>query len=344
VKTRFGAAGATVVALAAVLAVAAHAANTLDLYFIDVEGGQSTLIVTPAGESLLVDTGYGGNDGRDARRIMAAVRAAGLTRIDYLLITHFHQDHDSGIVDLAPQIPIGTFVDHGGLTADAAKDADILRAYNAYAAIRAKGTHLDAKPGDRIPLKSVDVVVVASAAATINAPLVDGGQANPGCPAAAPDPGEKLENPRSTGFHLRFGRFRFIDLGDLSGAPLFALLCPKNLLGPIDLYLLPHHGGDDVSHPAYAAAFAPRAAIVNNGEGKGGGVRTFAMLHRIPGLDVWQLHRSANPAAQNFADERIANINTTTGWAIKVSAAADGSFTITNQRTGASKTYPGPAR
>ena len=333
-----------VVVLAALLAIAAHAAQTLDLYFIDVEGGQSTLIVTPAGESLLVDTGYGGNDGRDARRIMAAVRDAGLTRIDYLLITHFHQDHDTGIVDLAPQIPIGTFVDHGGVSPDLAKDADILREYNAYVAIRSKGKHLDAVPGDRIPLKGVDVVIVSSAAATITTPMAGGGQANAACSGTAPEPGEKLENPRSTGFHLQFGRFRFIDLGDLSGGPLFALFCPKNMLGPADLYLLPHHGGDDVSHPAYAAALRPRVALLNNGETKGGGAKTFSMLHRIAGLDVWQLHRSTNAGVENFADARIANLDTKTGFGIKVSASADGAFTMTNQRTGAVKTYPRPLR
>lgn len=336
-----------VVAFAAVLAIAAHAAKTFDIYFIDVEGGQSTLIVTPAGESLLVDTGYGGNGGRDARRIMAAVREAGLTKIDYLLITHFHQDHDTGIVDLAPQIPITTFVDHGGLSADAPKDAgyaDVLRAYNAYVAIRAKGKHLDAKPGDRIPLSGVDVVVVSSAAATITTPLPGGGQPNAACTPRAPDAGEPIENPRSTGFALRFGNFRFVDLGDLSGAPLFALFCQRNLLGPADLYLLPHHGGDDVSHPAYAAALQPRAAILNNGETKGGGAKTFSMLHQIAGLEVWQLHRSSNSGAENFANERIANLDTNTGFGLKMSASDDGAFTITNQRTGATTTYSGASR
>ena len=342
-KTRSGAAGATaVVALAALLAIAAHAARTLDIYFIDVEGGQSTLLVTPAGESLLVDTGYGGNDARDARRIMAAVRDAGLTKIDYLLITHFHQDHDTGIVDLAPQIPIGTFVDHGGLSQDAPKDAgykDILRAYDAYVAIRAKGRHIDAKPGDRIPLKGVDVVVVSSAAATITSALGGGGQANPACTPQAPDPAEPIENPRSTGFHLRFGTFRFIDLGDLTGRPLFTLFCQKNLLGPVDAYLVPHHGGDDVSNPAYAAALQPRAAIVNNGETKGGGAKTLAMLRQAGRLDVWQLHRSTNRGVENVADARIANLDTTTGFALKLSASDDGAFTITNQRTGETRAY-----
>ena len=184
------------------LTVGASAANTLDIYFIDVEGGQSTLIVTPAGQSLLVDTGFGGSDGRDAGRIMAAVRDAGIKQIDYLLITHFHGDHNGGIVDLAPQIPVRTFVDHGGLSADAPKDTrypDVLASFNKYVALRAKGSHLNAKPGDRIPLKGLEVVVVSSATATITKPLTGGGQPNAACTPDFPGPGEAFENPRSTG-------------------------------------------------------------------------------------------------------------------------------------------------
>src|SRR5213593_309856 len=101
-------------------AVAAMPATTLDIYFIDVEGGQSTLIVTPRGEALLVDTGFAANGfndtsnrGRDARLIIAAARDAGLKRIDYLLTTHFHADHDGGVTDVVAQIPIDTFIDHG---------------------------------------------------------------------------------------------------------------------------------------------------------------------------------------------------------------------------------------
>jgi glyoxylase-like metal-dependent hydrolase (beta-lactamase superfamily II) len=104
--------------------------NTLDIYFIDVEGGQATLVVTPAGETLLIDTGFP-SDGtfasvpgdphkaRDANRILAAARAAGVKRIDYLLITHFHADHDGAVPELAQLIPIRTFVDHGSPGPDA---------------------------------------------------------------------------------------------------------------------------------------------------------------------------------------------------------------------------------
>ena len=331
-------------ALTVALGVATAAAATLDIYFIDVEGGQSTLIVTPAGESLLVDAGYAGNDGRDAGRIVAAARDAGIARIDYLLITHFHSDHDGGVPELAAQMPIGTFIDHGDVTSPGTSNPESqLRAFAAYAAVRADRPHLQPQPGDRLPLKGVDAIVVSSSGAVIGTPLPGAGQPNSACPESAPRALEPLENPRSTGFLLRYGRFRFIDLGDLTGQPLFALFCPSNLIGRADLYLVPHHGGSDAAHAAFGAALQPRVALLNNGATKGGDPLTFAMLHETAGIDVWQLHRSTNEGAANFADERIANLDETTGHWIKVSANEDGSFRVTNGRTGTGKQYPAPA-
>ena len=262
--------------------------EALDIYFIDVEGGQSTLLVTPAGQSLLVDTGFAGsgfndasNRGRDARRIAAVARDAGLKRIDFLLTTHFHADHVGGVVDLVQQIPIRTFIDHGRPAPATEKDSiGSLAAFNAYAAVRAKGRHLEPKPGDRLPLKGVDAVVVSSALATIVKPLAGAGGRNSSCPAFGLPAQEPDENPRSTGFLLRFGKFRFLDVGDLTGKPLFALACPNDLVGPLDVYLVAHHGGADAADPATLAAFRPRVAILNNGERKGGAPEMFAALRR----------------------------------------------------------------
>jgi competence protein ComEC len=340
--------------LGAALAVAAIAGSSwhlaaagerpLSIYFIDVEGGQSTLIVTPAGQSLLVDTGYAAN-GRDASRILAAAKDAGVTRIDHLLLTHFHPDHEGGLTDLSGKIPIGTVYDHGDFDRSATMLADpgwprLLAAYDGFVAARGRRKHVVPGVGTRLPLKGVEVTWVSSAGATIRTAVAGAGQPNPACPGSAPNPGEPLENPRSTGFYLRYGAFRFLDLGDLSGQPLFALMCPNMLLGAIDLYLVPHHGGGDVSYPATFAAARPRVAIVNNGETKGGAADAFDALHHVQGLeDVWQLHRAANPAVANFADPQIANLDESTGHWIKATAAADGSFTVTNGRTGESRHY-----
>jgi competence protein ComEC len=332
--------------LAAAPWIGAAGRTTLDMYFIDVEGGQSTLIVTPAGESLLVDTGYATPDHRDAGRIVAAARDAGVTAIDYLLITHCHPDHDAGVVELSRRIPIKTFFDHGDLLRTPAATGEArwpstVAAYEAYAAVRRSGKHVEPKIGDRLPLKGLDAVWVSTAAATIGKAVAGGGAKNATCPAAAPAAAEMLENPRSTGFHLRFGEFRFVDLGDLSGAPLFALVCPNNLLGPVDLYLVPHHGGGDVAYPATFAAVTPRAVVVNNGAIKGGSAAVFDAIRRAPGAaDGWQLHRSEIPDVKNLADSQIANLNDSTAHWLKVSAKTDGSFVVTNGRTGVSKRYP----
>jgi competence protein ComEC len=347
---------AALVALIALACAAAalHAArSTLDIYFIDVEGGQSTLIATPAGETLLVDTGFPGPGGgfdaaagdpaqaRDAQRILAAARDAGAAQIDYLLTTHFHADHDGGVVELAQLLPIRTFVDHGRVLPDAEENvAGTLRAFDAYAAVRAKGRHLEPRPGDRIPLKGIESIVVSAAGATLTKPLPGAGGRTTGCAAAAPPAQEPHENPRSTGVRIQFGRFRFLDLGDLTGPPLYALACPENMVGPVDVYLVAHHGGLDAADPATFAAFRPRVSIVNNGAVKGGAPELFRTLHASPNAgEVYQLHRSQNAGADNFADDRIANLDTTTAHWIKASASADGSFTVTNARTGRTTRY-----
>jgi len=318
-------------------------AKTLDIYFIDVEGGQSTLIVTPRGESLLVDTGFAANGfddtsnrGRDAQRIVAVVRAAGLKRIDYLLTTHFHADHDGGVTDVMAQIPIETFIDHDNVLPEAEQGSPgTLEAFRAYAAARAKARrHIIAKAGDRLPLKHMHAVIVSSAGKVIDKPILGPPKPNAVCapsPMAAQD---IYENPRSTGFVLQFGKFRFLDAGDLTGKPLFDLVCPLNLIGEVDAYLVAHHGGPDAADPATFAGFNPRIVLLNNGSTKGGAADMFRLLHRLTGFDVWQLHRSLNADSENFADERIANLDEATSHWIKLSANADGSFRVTNARTG----------
>jgi beta-lactamase superfamily II metal-dependent hydrolase len=345
-------------ALVAGIVASGVAAKTLDIYFIDVEGGQATLIVTPAGESLLIDTGFPGSAGtfqslpgdpksaRDAQRIVAAAKDAGIARIDNLLVTHFHADHVGGVVELSQLLPIRTFIDHGTVLPAAESVAGTLAAFDRYAAVRAKGRHLEPKVGGRLPLKGVNAVVVSSAGATIAKPLTGAGRPNAACAATVGATApfgiaaqEKNENPRSTGIRLQYGKFRFLDIGDLSGPPLFSLVCPTDLVGPVDVYLVAHHGGLDAADPATFAAFKPRVAVLNNGAVKGGAAETLATLHGAPGVDVWQLHKTTNAGAENFADDRIANLDDRTAHWIKLSANGDGSFRVTNGRTGAETIY-----
>jgi beta-lactamase superfamily II metal-dependent hydrolase len=343
-------------ALAAGMAGVAAAATpaTLSIYFIDVEGGQSTLIVTPDGHSLLIDTGWAGDGSgfkpgdphaaRDANRIVAAARDAGVTRIDTLLITHFHPDHDGGVSELAQLMPIGVFVDHGAPDPKAASNVeDTPAAFAAYEKVRAAGTaHLMPRPGDRLPIAGLETTVVSSAGATLSQPLPGAGRSNALCPAQAPPARDPYENPRSTGVLIRYGRFRFLDVGDLSGSPLYALACPRDLIGPVDVYLVAHHGGPDVADPATFAAFRPRVAVMNNGLTKGGARVTYQALHQVPGLqDVWQLHRSAEALDSNFPDAYVANLDESSAYWIKLTARRDGSFRIENPRTGAWHDYRG---
>ena len=339
----------------AVIVAAGTGTNTLDIYFIDVEGGQSTLLVTPAGQTLLIDAGFPGSgtfrsrpgdagSARDAKRIVAAARDAGVTAIDFLLITHFHADHAGGVVELMQLMPVRTLVDHGTVAPQAEQNVPgTLDVFNAYAAVRAKASHLEPKPGDRLPLKGIDAVVVSSGGSTIVKPFAGAGGRNSVCAESAPSPQEPHENPRSTGVRIQFGKFRFLDLGDLTGKPLFNLACPRDLIGPVDVYLVAHHGGADAADPSTLAAFKPRVAILNNGATKGGAPETFANLRRAQGPgsleDVWQLHRSDTRGSENFADDRIANLDERTAHWIKLSARDDGSFRVTNGRTGTQASY-----
>ncbi len=314
-------------------------AKTLTVFFIDVEGGQATLVVSPSGESLLVDTGWPGSQGRDAERIMAAARQAGIQRIDYLLVTHYHMDHVGGVPQLAERIPIGTFIDHGA-SVESGKQADELKA--AYDKVQSKGRHMLAKPGGKIPIADLDIEVLAVAGRAITVPIEGAGQSNPLCAEAKPLDEDKSENSQSVGILIRHGKFRMIDLGDLTGDKELELACPRNLVGPVDVYLTTHHGNSDSGSAAIVRALGPRVAIMNNGARKGGDASAWQTVRTSPGLeDIWQLHYAVEGGkGSNAPDEFIANPEEECrGFAIKLVANEDGSFAVTNTRNGFTKRY-----
>ncbi len=349
---------AIVVSVAALLGAAHTPAEhpaprtTLDIYFIDVEGGQSTLLVTPSGESWLIDAGFpgagtfastpaGADTARDAQRILAAAHDAGVQRIDHLMLTHYHADHAGGVPELAALIPITQFIDHAAPLPEAdAAVSGTQAVYDRYVQLRASAAHLDPKPGDRLPMNGVEATVLSSLGATITTPVGGTGAPNAACAGPGLPAQEKTENPRSLGVAVQFGAFRFLDLGDLSGAPLFALTCPADLIGTADVYLVAHHGGLDAADASIFATVKPRVAVFNNGPRKGGAAETFATLRGMPAIDVWQLHRAMAPAVTNAPDDRIANLDEATSAWIKLSAKRDGSFTVTNGRTGVATSYP----
>ena len=320
-------------------AVSAAESKSLQIFFIDVEGGQATLLVTPSGQSLLIDTGWPGFNGRDAGRIVAAAKAAGVDRIDYVVITHFHRDHVGGVTQLASQIKIGTFVDHGPNMEDAAAPREDFAAYEKVAA---NSKRLIVKPGDQIPMKDINVQVLTAAGEHITARLSGAGQANPLCASEAEAAVDSTENARSLGTLITFGKFRFLDLGDLTKRKERDLACPNNLIGAVDLYLTTHHGVNQSNARVIVDAVHPRVSIMNNGAHKGGSADAWETIHNSPGLqDLWQLHYAmGSDKAHNVSEMFIANLEENCeGKYIKVTAETNGTFTVFNSRNNFKKTY-----
>ena len=356
---------AVALGLAGILAPAAiesiraqNSGQNLQIYWIDVEGGAATLIVSPSGESLLVDTGYPDAD-RDAKRIFAAAQKAGLKQIDNLVISHWHRDHEGGLAALAKMIPIGRFFDHG----DGVDPVDQVR-LDDYKAV-AGGKRTIVKPGDKIPVKGVDVLVVSSEFTLLPQP-VNGGGPNPLC-ADAPQMGPAgNENQRMVGVLVTFGAFTFLDLADLDWQKEMELSCPVNKVGRVSLYQTSRHGSfDGAGAPAFLGAISPQVIVVNNGPRKGMGQtddrikpleipgkpkaayerNSYLRMAKLPGIEgIWQGHLSLldKDPSHNTSPDMIANFEESAecqgNW-INASVAPDGRFTLTNGRNGFSKTY-----
>ncbi len=279
---------------ALVLAATAHP-QSLTATFIDVEGGQATLFVTPTHQSLLIDTGWNDNNYRDADRIAAAAHKAGLTRIDYVLITHYHDDHVGGVPQLVARIPVGTFIDHGPNRET--NNPGVVHNYSEFMNVLATNPvkEIIAKPGDKLPITGLTATVVSADGNVIAQPLIASPSPNQFCeesrlhhPAL-----DDTENAHSLGIVITFGKLRILDLGDLTWDKELELMCPVNKLGPIDILIVSHHGFNQSSSPALVHAIHPRIAIMDNGAKKGGSTSTLQVVSKSPGLEaLWQLHYS----------------------------------------------------
>jgi beta-lactamase superfamily II metal-dependent hydrolase len=316
------------------------APKPMEVYFIDVEGGQATLIVSPSGQSMVIDTGWAGFNNRDADRIAAAAAKSGVKQIDYLLITHYHADHVGGVPQLAAKMPVKNFVDHGPNFEAGRKAPDEL--FNAYTAVRDKGHHLLVKPGDRVPIKGIAVEIVTADGNVLTKPLPGAGEPNQYCASTNRKDDDKTENSHSTGSMIAYGKFRLLDLGDLTWNKEIDLMCPNNRLGTVDVYLTTHHGLNQSGSPAIVDAVHPRVAIMNNGATKGGNPDAWQVVHDVPGLEgLWQIHKAEPNGSKNTDETMIANFDSKSdsgNW-IKLTALPTGEFTVTNGRTGFTKTY-----
>jgi beta-lactamase superfamily II metal-dependent hydrolase len=355
------------IAIAALSVRAQSARKTLDIYVMDVEGGNATLFVSPSGQAVLIDTGNGGAAAaRDSDRIMAAVKDAGISQIDHLITTHWHGDHFGGMEALAGKVPIEHFIDHGALVEPAGPGNAFVT--EGYPKLYAKATHTVAKPGDKIAVAGLDWRIVEAAGQPIKSALPGAGKPNPTCAdykAGTPDPGE---NGQSVGSIVTFGRFRVAHLGDLTWNKEYELMCPTNNIGTVDLFIVSHHGQAISNSPQLVHALRPRVMVMNNGTRKGGQPDAMKVLHSSPGLeDLWQMHFSMLSGQEytvpgmfiaNTYDDQPAALpvapaaapapgpnappppahNGQAYW-IKISASDNGTFTVTNARNGFSKTY-----
>jgi competence protein ComEC len=321
--------------------------TTLDIFYIDVEGGAATLIVTPAGESILVDAGWPGFEGRDAKRIEKAMKEAGVTAIDHLIVTHYHTDHYGGVPELARLVRVNRFYDHGPMSS-LDEDKDFAAKYAAYRAA-AKDQTVTLNPGSSIRLKQAQTAppvflqILASRGETVTSKraIVE---PNSSCSGATEQPEDKTDNARSVAFLLRHGAFNFLDTGDLTWNVESKLVCPQDMVGEVVLFQVAHHGANTSNNPAMLRTIKPMVAIMNNGPRKGGHPDTVKALRATPKLmDLWQVHRNVASGDENNAPEEfIANPDEQNDAAhmIRVSVdAAKRTFTVTNDRNGKSKSY-----
>jgi competence protein ComEC len=335
--------------LAALLVAAqSRRADGLRVYVIDVEGGGATLVVAPSGQSMLIDSGSPGPAAeRDSARIADAMRTAGLSKINYLFITHYDSDHVGGAPAANAVAHFDRFFDHGEMDPKWEQGRGIEDRYNAYLAIAA-GKRTIVKPGDTIPFEGARVEVVASNGAVLTRPINGGGAPNPYCRDAESKEPNKTENSQSAGVLVSYHRFTFLDVGDLTWDKEMDLACPVNKLGRVSLLLATHHGffNDQSGAPALLWAIQPQVVIANNGPRKGLAASAYERIQRVRGLEgLWQSHLAvANDKEHNTSDEMIANLEPSTeckGHWIRVDVGSNGGYVVTNGRNNFSKTYQG---
>jgi competence protein ComEC len=324
---------------------AAQAQRGLDIYFVDTEGGAATLIVTPAGESVLIDTGNPGT--RDATRIATVAKeVAHLKAIDHLITTHWHLDHYGGVEELSKQMPIRHFHDRGIPEKTLDDPQNFPRLIAAYQRA-SKGKSKTLKAGDTVPLKSqaggpaLKLTCLVASGKTVpdrpNAPE------NPLAKEHRPQPNDPSDNAQSLGVVLEYGGFRFLDLGDLTWNIEYKLIAPTDKIGLIDVYQVTHHGLEVSNNPTLIQTVQPRVAIFNNGPRKGGHGDVLKTLRQVPGLEaIYQMHRNVSLSAEeNAPAEFIANQEEKcTGETIKLSVAPDAkSYTVTVGSKGTPRRY-----
>jgi competence protein ComEC len=346
--------------------------SVLKLYFIDVGWGSATLIVSPSGQTMLIDTGQPSTAGR----VLDVLKLAGIKRIDYLVITHYHWDHCGALTELAANIPIHTIVDHGEPNVELGKSDDWWKQrrqvsppgigkrtdeeYEAYLKVRDQHHHIVVKAGDRIPISGLDVDVVAAAYETISRPLKGAGAPSPACAKTELRPEEDAEDGQSIAVVVTYEKFRFASFSDITWNVEQRLFCPDNLVGTVDVYWITHHGqsydrsysdyywGISSCPPAEVYGLRPRVSILSLGpEGhprKGATPDVLKLLRSSPGMEtIWQTNYVVGGGEKGHSapEQFCANVGDSGDRAqyIKLLADPDGNFTVTNSRNGYTQQY-----
>lgn len=305
----------------------------LDLYFIDVEGGAATLLITPAGESMLIDSGYPDNQGRDLNRIIHVAREiAGLRQIDHSVVSHWHLDHYGNHAALKAEFGIGTFWDRG-IPDQLEEDKnfhDRIAAYRAASQNASKSLAV----GDAIPLKSGDTPLKVTVMTSGREVAKNSGPANPFADRHVAQPDDPSDNAASLSLLMQFGAFRFLTCGDLTWNIEAKLVTPNNPVGTVDLFMVTHHGLPVSNNPALVLAIDPTVAVMCNGPTKGGAESTLNTLREVKSLKDWyQLHRNVQlDDTLQAPAEFIANSGSTEGcrgeWVKASVAPGGGSYTV----------------
>ncbi len=319
---------------------AARAADTLDIYVVDTEGGKAVILQTPDGESMLIDAGYPRDDNRDTKRVVEAAKALGIKQFDYILATHYDADHSGNVPQVDAIIPGKVFIDHGDPIPTLSPESKTAN-YDPYVKAIGKRKRMSVKPGDVIRMDGLRMTVVTAGGKALSRPLAGAGQPNPLTPDSRPTYHDRADNAGSVGLLFEFGKFRMLDLADLLSPVEYDLVCPENRVGTVDLFMVSHHGFKVSNSEFLVHAVRPKAAIMNNGVNKGGQPEVFDILKTSPGMqDLWQLHSSPTAGEKNAPADFIANPeDPCEAKAIKVVAQRNGMFIITNTRNGFSKTY-----
>jgi competence protein ComEC len=314
------------------------------IYWCDSEGGGSTLIVTPAGESVLIDSGNPG--GRDSGRIVHVIKdVAHLSKLDHLIVTHLHIDHFGGAAEIAQAIPVGNLWDNGVPDTDPDGNSGSGWALTSkpYREMKVGERHV-VEAGVAIPLKGansgLELRCLAAKKQVWHSPGVHLKTPRP----PTEKPVDTSDNANSSVWLLKFGKFSMYDGGDLTWNIETTLYWPTQWVDPVDVYQVTHHGLDQSNNPWLVRGLRPTVSVMNNGTVKGTMPEVITTLNSLPSLQAqYQLHKNLRPdgATNNCPDAQIANLAAAcAGNFIRCSVAARGtSYTMEIPAAGYRRTF-----